>query len=202
MTHEQSFRQLQEVIAFVQPHGVALNVSLSCSFGCPMEGVADMEELFRWGQRFVDLGMHGITLCDTTGMVWPTQVARLCGGFKERWESTELTLHFHNTRGMGRANAVAAIDAGVDRFDASLGGLGGCPAPGATGNLCMEDFAHMLDLMGYDTGVDIDALLGHEVPGQVAKAGRVSDLYPKPEWFAGVEERAHARSMHEAKLID
>jgi hydroxymethylglutaryl-CoA lyase len=204
MTREQSFAQLSEVIDFVRPAGVALNVSLSCSFGCPMEGKVEKSELFGWVQRFVDFGIHGITLCDTTGMAYPTQVEDICGAFKRQWKNIELTLHFHNTRGMGLANALAAIEAGVDRFDASLGGLGGCPyAPGATGNICTEDLAHMLELMGYQTNVNVDALigcarqlpaiLGHEVPGQVAKAGKVSDLHTTPAWFDEVKERAHAR---------
>jgi hydroxymethylglutaryl-CoA lyase len=204
MTREQSFRQLEEVITYAKPIGVRLNVSLSCSFGCPVEGEVPPEEVYRWAQRFIDLGAEGITLCDTTGMAYPTQVAEICGSFKARWPATELTLHFHNTRGMGLANAVAAIGAGVNRFDASLGGLGGCPyAPGATGNICTEDLAHMLELMGFDTGVDVDALLacsrqlpailGHDIPGQVAKAGKVSDLRPKPDWFNDVAERAAER---------
>jgi hydroxymethylglutaryl-CoA lyase len=205
MTRQQSFAQLQEVIEFARPSGVALNVSLSCSFGCPMEGDVDKRAMFDWVQRFIDLGVHGLTLCDTTGMAYPTQVGDICRTFKSSWPGTELTLHFHNTRGMGLANALAAIEAGADRFDASLGGLGGCPyAPGATGNICTEDLAHMLELMGYDTNVNVDGLircarqlpeiLGHDVPGQVAKAGKVSDLHPRPEWYDEVRERAHAKA--------
>jgi hydroxymethylglutaryl-CoA lyase len=212
MTREQSFAQLAEVIAFARPSGVALNVSLSCSFGCPMEGEVPVDTVFHWAQRFIDMGVHGITLCDTTGMAYPTQVGDICREFKERWGNTVLTLHFHNTRGMGLANALSAMAAGVDRFDASLGGLGGCPyAPGATGNICTEDLAHMLQLMGYDTGVNVDALvacarrlpaiLRHDVPGQVAKAGKVSDLHPRPEWFAEVAERAHAKAQKDRQRV-
>jgi hydroxymethylglutaryl-CoA lyase len=102
-----------------------------------------------------------------------------------------LTLHFHNTRGMGLANVLAAYDAGARRFDAALGGLGGCPfAPGATGNICTEDLVHMAHEMGIATGIGLDlllplsrglpALLGHDVPGQVAKAGKTGDLHPPP----------------------
>jgi hydroxymethylglutaryl-CoA lyase len=132
-----------------------------------------------------------VTLCDTTGMAYPTQVGELVQAFRARWPDTELTLHFHNTRGMGLANIVAAVQGGITRFDGSLGGLGGCPyAPGASGNICSEDAIHMLDAMGYDTGIDLDKLLnvarhlpaivGHDVPGQVAKAGRITDLHPAP----------------------
>ncbi|HTN66952.1 MAG TPA: hydroxymethylglutaryl-CoA lyase [Burkholderiaceae bacterium] len=212
MTREQSFAQLAEVIEFSRSSGVSLNVSLSCSFGCPMEGDIPADEVFHWAGRFIEMGVRGITLCDTTGMAYPTQVSDICRSFKQRWENTELTLHFHNTRGMGLANALSAVGAGVDRFDASLGGLGGCPyAPGATGNICTEDLAHMLELMGYDTAVDTEALiacarqlpamLGHEIPGQVAKAGKVSDLHARPDWFAEVAQRAHEKAEKDRQRI-
>lgn len=115
---------------------------------------------------------------------------------RERFGALQLTLHFHNTRGMALANTLAALDAGIDRFDASLGGLGGCPyAPGATGNACTEELVHMLELDGYDTGIDLaavlaasarlPALIGHDVPSQILKAGRRSDLHPPPRADAG-----------------
>lgn len=211
MGREQSFAQLAEVIEYARPSGVALNVSLSCSFGCPMEGEVPKEELFRWINRFIGLGIHGITLCDTTGMAYPTQVKDICTVFRQCWPDVELTLHFHNTRGMGLANTLGALEAGVDRFDASLGGLGGCPyAPGATGNICTEDLTHMLALTGYDTNVDLDALLacarqlpsllGHEVPGQVMKAGKITDLHARPDWFDEVAERARRKEEKHAAL--
>jgi hydroxymethylglutaryl-CoA lyase len=115
-----------------------------------------------------------------------------------------LTLHFHNTRGMGLANVLAGIDAGAARFDASLGGIGGCPyAPGASGNVCTEDIVHALEWIGHDTGIDFDALLtasrqlpgllGHDTPSQVAKAGRRLDLHARPADFEAIAERARAR---------
>jgi hydroxymethylglutaryl-CoA lyase len=138
------------------------------------------------------MGINRVSLCDTTGIANPAQVERLFSETRSRWPGLELTAHFHNTRGMGLANALAALEAGIDRFDASLGGLGGCPfAPGATGNVCTEDLVHMLENMGYATGVDLDALLpiaadlpcmiGHDVPGQVLKAGRSTRRYPLPD---------------------
>jgi hydroxymethylglutaryl-CoA lyase len=192
MTREQSFAGLADVAALARHHGIAVNVSLSCSFGCPMEGDVAQQAVLDWCARFVDdLGVHGITLCDTTGMAYPTQVRALTEAVRTRWPGIELTLHFHNTRGMGLANVLAAIDAGADRFDASLGGIGGCPyAPGATGNVCTEEVVHALELMGYDTGVDLALLLqaavrlqelvGHEVPSQIVKAGRRLDLHARP----------------------
>jgi hydroxymethylglutaryl-CoA lyase len=204
MPREQSFRQLAELVRFSRERAVPLTVSLSCSFGCPIEGPVHADEVFRWCNRVVELGVRSISLADTTGMAHPNQVRGLCEGFGQRWPEIDLTLHFHNSRGMGLANVLAGIEAGAGRFDASLGGLGGCPfAPGATGNICTEDLVHMLQLMGFETGVDLDALIaaarwlpalvGHEVPGQVAKAGKVGDLHPRPEGLDEIAARTLAR---------
>ncbi|RYF07520.1 MAG: hydroxymethylglutaryl-CoA lyase [Comamonadaceae bacterium] len=204
MTREQSFASLAQVIALAQAAGAAVNVSLSCVFGCPMEGDVPQGDVFGFVQRFADLGVRGITLCDTTGMAYPTQVAHITRAALLRWPAMDFTLHFHNTRGMGLANVLASIDAGADRFDASLGGLGGCPyAPGASGNVCSEEIVHALQWMGYDTRVDLPALvaaaarlpglIGHDVPSQIVKAGGRLDLHPVPADFAAIRERAMAR---------
>ena len=205
MTREQSFAGLSDVVKAVQSTGVAINVSLSCAFGCPMEGDVPVSVVLAWCRRYVEeLGAGGVTLCDTTGMAYPTQVAALTRAFRERWPDRELTLHFHNTRGMGLANVLAAIDAGADRFDASFGGIGGCPyAPGASGNVCTEEIVHALALMGYDTGIDLAALMaaarqlpafiGHDVPSQILKAGRRLDLHPLPADFEEIVSRAASR---------
>jgi hydroxymethylglutaryl-CoA lyase len=192
MSREESFAQLRDVIEVVSSTRVAINVSLSTAFGCPMEGDVAEDEVLRWVSRFAALGVHGVTLCDTTGMAYPNQVRQLAQRTRDEFAGLETTLHFHNTRGMALANTLAALDAGIDRFDASLGGLGGCPyAPGATGNVCTEELVHMLELNGYDTGVDLTqvlqaaahlpGLIGHDVPSQLLKAGRRLDLHPAPE---------------------
>lgn len=192
MTREQSFAQLADVIGVIGQGPVAINVSLSTVFGCPMQGDVAADEVLGWVDRFATLGVRGITLCDTTGMAFPSQVQALCRQVRERFPQLQLTLHFHNTRGMALANTLGALEAGIERFDASLGGLGGCPyAPGASGNVCMEDLVHMLDLMGYQTGMDLDrvlaasarlpGLIGHDTPSQILKAGRRLDLHPVPE---------------------
>jgi len=204
MTREQSGAQLGEVIRALTGR-VAINASLSTCFGCPMEGAVAEEEVWRWAARLLEAGAHGITVCDTTGMAHPRQVGRVVAEYRRRFPGTQLTLHLHNTRGLGLANVLAALDAGADRFDASLGGVGGCPyAPGATGNVCTEDLVHMLEAMGYTTGVDLPRLLacaralpslvGHEVPGQVAKAGRITDLHPAPDWLPEVRAKAMSRA--------
>ena len=160
MTQEQSFAALAQVVALAQGANVAVNVSLSCVFGCPMEGDVAQTDVFGWVQRFVDWGVRGITLCDTTGMAYPTQVHQLTAAARARWPGVEFTLHFHNTRGMALANVLASIAAGADRFDASIGGLGGCPyAPGASGNAATEDVVYMLHGMGIETGIDLDQLI-------------------------------------------
>ena len=191
MAPEQSLAGFGEIVHAVTGSGVALNASLSTAFGCPFDGEVPAERVLALVGRIEQLGIAGVTLCDTTGMAHPAQVAQLCTQVRDRHPRLQLTAHFHDTRAMGLANALAALDAGVDRFDASLGGLGGCPfAPGATGNVCTEDLVHMFQAMGCDTGVDLAALIeaaqtlpaivGHEVPGQVMKAGPWNRRYPLP----------------------
>jgi hydroxymethylglutaryl-CoA lyase len=203
MTRAGSVAQLLEVIRLSTEARVPANVSLSCSFGCPMEGEVPATTVLDFAATFIDAGARGVTLCDTTGMAYPSQVAGLCRDFRARFPQAMLTLHVHNTRGMGLANALAALHAGVDRFDASLGGLGGCPyAPGATGNVCTEDLVHMLVLEGRATGISLPELLdcarrlgvlvGHELPGQVVKAGQRLDLHPVPASVAQARARAAA----------
>ncbi len=206
MLREQSFAALSEVNEIARAGQVSVNVSLSCAFGCPMEGDVPETVVLDWCARYVEqMGARGVTLCDTTGMAYPGQVAALTSAFRQRWPQTELTLHFHNTRGMGLANVLAAIDAGAERFDASLGGIGGCPyAPGASGNVCTEEIVHALECMGYDTGVDLAGLLsasrqlptliGHDIPSQIVKAGRRLDLHPVPEDFEATRQRALDRA--------
>jgi hydroxymethylglutaryl-CoA lyase len=168
-----------------------VNGCVATAFGCPFEGDQPVQKVMDVVAKYLDMGMHSITLADTTGMASPRQVGELCRVFFDRYGTVPLTLHFHNTRGMGLANVVAALDAGAVSFDASLGGIGGCPfAPGATGNICTEDLVHMLASCDVDTGVDLDLLLaiardlpsvvGHDVPGQVIRAGKTTDLHKTP----------------------
>jgi hydroxymethylglutaryl-CoA lyase len=189
MSRGQSIDALTEVIRMTGPRA-AINVSVSTAFGCPIEGEVSQQTVLDLAQRFSGLGVRGVTVCDTTGMAHPTQVHAMCEALRQRLPpAVELTLHFHNTRGMGLANVLAAVQGGIVRFDGSLGGLGGCPyAPGASGNIASEDAIHMLQSMGYETGVDLERLLGvarelpaivgHEVPSQVSKAGPISQLHP------------------------
>lgn len=190
MDPAQSLAQFAQVAALARGQA-KVNASLSTAFGCPFEGEVPEARVFELVEAFAGLGIDRVTLCDTTGMAHPAQVARLCREVQARWPQLQFTAHFHNTRGMGLANALAAWQAGIVRFDASLGGLGGCPfAPGASGNVCTEDLVHMFRAMGLDTGVDLGALLplahrlpalvGHGVPGQVMQAGPSTRRYPPP----------------------
>lgn len=205
MTRMQSMQVLTDIHKLAKGKA-AINVSISTAFGCPMEGAVKPDDVLEIGDWFANQGVEGITLCDTTGMANPTQVEALCDGLMQRWSNTELTLHFHNTRGMGLSNVLVGLNAGFVNFDASLGGMGGCPyAPGATGNICTEDLVHMLDAMGLETGVDLEGLLacaarlpglvGHGVPGQVLQAGTWDRLYPAPPDLSEIKARAMARSM-------
>ena len=207
MTREQSLAALGEVLALARGAGVPVNASLSCCFGCPMEGDVAVDEVLRLSEALLAQGARGITLCDTTGMAYPTQVEQLTRRFIERFPQSELTLHVHDTRGMALANVLAGVAAGARRFDASLGGLGGCPyAPGASGNACLEDMVQMLALCGHDTGIDLDALIacarrlpglvGHDVPGQLVKAGQRHELHPPPASLQATRERAATRPSH------
>lgn len=195
-THEQSLAELPEMVRGAHAAGMKITMSLSTTFGCPFEGHVPEDVVLDFVGRFRELGFDGISLADTTGMANPRQVRDLTRKVLERFpapDDTYYTLHFHNTRGMGLANVVAGIEAGVRSFDGSLSGLGGCPfAPGATGNICTEDMVNMLEDMGYDTRVDLAKLLavarrmpnvvGHDVPGQVMKAGQTLELHEPPEF--------------------
>jgi hydroxymethylglutaryl-CoA lyase len=188
MSCEQSLVQFESIVAHVEG-STPINASLSTAFGCPFEGITPPSRVFELLDKWAAMGITRASLCDTTGIANPAQVFSLFHQVRERWPQVELTAHFHNTRGMGLANALAAIEAGTARFDASLGGLGGCPfAPGATGNVCTEDLVHMLEAMGFNTGVDLTEMLlvaadlkkmvRHDLPGQVVKAGPWTKRYP------------------------
>ena len=183
MSRADSAKALGDVIRLAHESDVAVNISLSTSFGCPMSGITPVSELMQWIDHFADEGVRGISICDTTGMANPKHVREVCELAVSKHPDIEWTLHFHNTRGMGLANALAALQSGIDRFDSSLGGLGGCPyAPGATGNICTEEMVHMFDLMGYNTHMNIDLLLecsaqlrdlvGRNLPSQLLLAGK------------------------------
>ncbi len=199
LRREQSMAGFADILGLASG-SAAVNASLSTAFGCPFEGTIADEAILELIADLVAIGITRITLCDTTGMANPAQVKRLCSLALTAWPDITFTAHFHNTRGMGLANVLGAMEAGITHFDASLGGLGGCPfAPGASGNVCTEDLVHMLHAMGHDTGVNLQSLLdcasqlpamvGHAVPGQVLKAGKWDRQYPAPGSLGSVQQR-------------
>ncbi|AVJ30106.1 hydroxymethylglutaryl-CoA lyase [Achromobacter spanius] len=195
MTRDQSFAELSQVLTAAAKAGAPCNVSLSTAFGCPFDGDVPADTVLDLAARLVDAGAAGITLCDTTGMAFPTQVAALCEQAAARLPATALTVHLHNTRGMALANAIAAWQTGITRFDAAAGGLGGCPyAPGASGNVNTEELVHMFACMGVETGVSLEPLLAivRSLPGLVQRdlsnvllqAGPRLALHAPPAWLA------------------
>jgi hydroxymethylglutaryl-CoA lyase len=183
MSVEGSLAQFAEVKRLTDAQGVTCIGAIGTAFGCPYEGEIPEARLFSLIKRFVEMGFTELMLADTTGMANPVQIERTMSQVLHRWgHQVAFGLHLHNTRGMGLANVVAGLQAGVTTFDASVAGIGGCPfAPQASGNISTEDTVHMLHEMGLETGIDLDRLirvarlaqqtLGRELPGQVMKAG-------------------------------
>ncbi len=195
MTRDQSYAELSQVLAAAAQTGTPCNVSLSTAFGCPFDGDVVADQVLDLAARLVDAGAAGITLCDTTGMAFPTQVAALCEQASARLPGVALTVHLHNTRGMALANAMAAWQTGITRFDAAAGGLGGCPyAPGASGNVNTEELVHMFACMGVDTGVSLEplmaivrglpALVQRDLSNALLQAGPRLATHTAPAWLA------------------
>ncbi len=170
---EESLDGLERVLARARAEGLRCEGVISTSFGCPYEGRVPPERVLEIASCLRDAGAVEIGFGDTTGMANPRQVGELFALWKDGLPDVELTAHFHNTRGQGLANVLAALHAGIDSFESSFGELGGCPVPaGATGNIASEDLVSMLHEMGIVTGIDLDALL--------ACARRVQDVLGRP----------------------
>jgi len=181
-TVEESLAGFEEVMAIAGRAGTPVHGAIATAFGCPFEGDVPIAQVGRIAERFRALGMVGVALGDTTGMATPPLVVERCRHLAAHVPDLPITLHFHNTRGLGLVNVVAGLDEGVDSYESSFAGLGGCPfAPGATGNICTEDLVNLLNELGIETGIDLDRLcgiarrvedvIGRSLPGQVMKAG-------------------------------
>ncbi|GAA3449200.1 hydroxymethylglutaryl-CoA lyase [Dactylosporangium matsuzakiense] len=179
---DESLDDIAGLIDLLHGAGASAEVIIATSFGCPFEGDVDPRRVAGIVDRLVADGADRVAFGDTTGMGTPRRVEDVVGPVRDRHPDLPLLLHFHNTRGTALANILTALRLGVTEFDASIGGLGGCPyAPGATGNVATEEVVHMLEDMGYDTGIDLKALLeagrlaqeivGRELPSGVLKAG-------------------------------
>jgi hydroxymethylglutaryl-CoA lyase len=157
---EDSLAGLERVIERALKEGLRCEGVISVSFGCPYEGEVEPGRVFDIAERLIAAGCAEIAFGDTTGMANPRQVSDFFAAAQERLAGTQLTAHFHNTRGQGLANVLAALEAGVRSFESSFGELGGCPVPrGATGNIATEDLVSMLHEMGYETGIDLEKLV-------------------------------------------
>ncbi len=179
---EQSLDDIAGIVDLAHARGATVQVIVSTAWGCPYEGDVPVERVLAVAGRALRDGADTLSYGDTTGMATPSRVTRLVGETRSTHPEAALNLHFHNTRGTGLANVLAALELGVSDFDASVGGLGGCPyAPGATGNIATEELVHMVEDMGVTTGVDLEAmievaaeaerLVGRKLPSQVLRAG-------------------------------
>jgi hydroxymethylglutaryl-CoA lyase len=179
---EESLDEIAAIVDRVHTEGATCQVIVATAWGCPYEGDVPVERVVGVASRAMRDGADSLAYGDTTGMATPTRVARLVGETRSGHPDTALLLHFHNTRGTGLANVLAALQLGVSEFDASVGGLGGCPyAPGATGNIATEELVHMVEDMGVATGVDLEAMIeaaaeaerivGRTLSSQVLRAG-------------------------------
>ena len=181
---EESLAGLERTFARALGEGLRCEGVISVSFGCPYEGHVPLKRVFSIARRLADAGAAEVGFGDTTGMANPRQVREFFTTAREELPDIELTAHFHNTRGQGLANVLAALECGIDSFESSFGELGGCPVPpGSTGNIATEDLISMLHEMGIDTGVDLAALidasrtvqtvLGRSLGSHVLSAGPV-----------------------------
>ena len=172
-TIAESLAGVEQVLRRARQAGLRCEGVISTSFGCPYEGEVPVERVLEIAGRLRDAGAQEVGFGDTTGMANPLQVREFFALARDELGELELTAHFHNTRGQGLANVLAALEAGVESFESSFGELGGCPVPaGATGNIATEDLVSMLAEMGIETGVDLPALL--------ACAGRVQQILGRP----------------------
>jgi isopropylmalate/homocitrate/citramalate synthase len=179
----ESLVAFEEVCRAAADAGVRVRGYVSTAFGCPFEGAVDPAQVARLSKQLVDLGVFEVAVSDTIGIAHPGQVPAVVEAVAREVPIAQIALHFHDTRGQALANVMAALPLGVRTFDASAGGLGGCPfAPGATGNLATEDLVFMLDGLGYDTGVSlagvieasafIEPAVGHALPSRTYQALR------------------------------
>lgn len=180
-TPDEALAELESITARL-PVGVVVEVTMATAFGCPYAGPVPAGDVLAAAERALAAGASGISLADTIGTAIPSEVTALVGRATALAGDRPVGVHLHDTRGLGIANALAAIEAGAARLDGTVGGLGGCPfAPGASGNLALEDLVHVLEASGVRTGIDLDALLevaqlacslvGRTVDSHVGKAG-------------------------------
>ena len=172
----------KEIADIAGKNNIPIQGDIATAFGCPFEGNVSAKRLAEISKEYKSMGFKGVTLGDTTGMATPTVVIEGVNVIRDRVPDFDITLHFHNTRGIGLANVMTGLNLGITDYESCFGGMGGCPfAPNATGNICSEDLIYLLHEMGIDTGINLDQLIniakrvetlvGHRLPGQVMRAG-------------------------------
>ncbi len=186
-TPEESVAGFKEACDLALENDIAISGSISMPFGSPWEHKIPVADVLSIIEAYIAVGITEISLSDASGMAVPSQVYDIAQLVTQKYPQVTFWLHFHNTRGLGIANILAGMQAGIQRFDTSFGGVGGCPfVPGAAGNVTSEDVVHMLDEMGIQTGIDIDKsiavskkivdLLGHPTDSYILRAGKSSEL--------------------------
>ena len=172
----------KEIADIAGKNNIPIQGDIATAFGCPFEGNVSANRLAEISKEYKIMGFKGVTLGDTTGMATPTVVTEAINAIRDMVPGFDITLHFHNTRGIGLANVMTGLNLGITDYESCFGGMGGCPfAPNATGNICSEDLIYLLHEMGIETGINLDQLInvakkvetlvGHRLPGQVMRAG-------------------------------
>jgi hydroxymethylglutaryl-CoA lyase len=179
--HE-SLLGFKEIADIAGKNNIPIQGDIATAFGCPFEGNISSKKLANISKEYKQMGFKGVTLGDTTGMATPVVVTDAINAIRDNVPDFNITLHFHNTRGVGLANVMTGLNEGITDYESCFGGMGGCPfAPNATGNICSEDLVYLLHEMGVETGInldkiisiakDVESLVGHRLPGQVMRAG-------------------------------
>ena len=179
---DESLQGFREIADIAGKNNIPIQGDIATAFGCPFEGNISSKKLANISKEYKKMGFRGVTLGDTTGMATPVVVTDAINAIRDNVPDFNITLHFHNTRGVGLANVMTGLNEGITDYESCFGGMGGCPfAPNATGNICSEDLIYLLHEMGIKTGIDLDktiaiakkveSLVGHKLPGQVMRAG-------------------------------
>lgn len=189
---EESLRDFEKIVPMILDAGISATGGMACSLGCPFEGKIPVQNLERIVGRYIAMGITGVAISDTVGVANPKLVYNVAAHMLDKYPQIHWHMHFHNNRDLALANILAAMQAGITEFDASIGGLGGCPyAPNAAGNIATEDLVNMLTEMDIETGVDLDALIAvsemvqqvvpHPLDSAIMKSGKPWVLHTAPD---------------------
>jgi hydroxymethylglutaryl-CoA lyase len=189
-TVAETLEDIQQVMDATEDEDIRVDASVSVAWGCPYDGPVSADQTIEVAMRLVEMGVSEVSFGDTIGVATPTAVGTLATYALDRLGSVDVSMHFHDTRGMGVANVFSALESGIEMFEGSIGGIGGCPfAPRSTGNVCSEDLLYMVEASGYDIRADVWAMvdaaralakdLGKELPGKLHRAGPPPWLEPQ-----------------------